>query len=335
MGLALIALIAGVGDAAAAVPAGPRLAVGQVGPSFLGSKLITVGPTGANRRVLAGGTIKRPPYPVGRTAWSPDGSRLVIAAMTPLPATRNGPPTQLVVLPAEGGRLRPLKETVSGSYPVFAPDGRTVAYAKDRYVVKLRDGFQFYSLNSIWLVNIDDGKSRRLTPWRKNVSQEPSSFSPDGSVLAATRTIDGKRPEAIAVDVDDGKSSVLIPGSASDPVFSPDGARIAFFRGPARKFGKNQDLYTARPGGGGLVRLTKTPKLNEAMASWDPSGQRLAYGANGVISAPEELFSVSGGIWMINADGTCATDLLEYDGAILAAPAWQPGPGREAGPISC
>lgn len=333
--MALAALALGVGDAAAMVPEGPRLALSQVGPSFLGAKLITVGPTGADRRVLTGGTIKRPPYPLGRAAWSPDGSRLAIAAMTRLRATRKSLPIRLFELAADGGKPRPLKGTAGGSYPVFAPDGRTVAFAKDRYVVKLRDGFKFYSHSSIWLLDIDTGKGRRLTPWRKNTSLEPSSFSPDGSVLAATRTVDGKRPEAIAVDVDDGKSSVLIPGSASEPVFSPDGARIAFLRGPARKFGKNQDLYTARPGGGEMRRLTKTPRLNEALPSWDPSGQRLAYGANGVISSAEALFSISGGIRTINADGTCATNLLEYDGAFLAAPTWQPGPGREAGPLSC
>jgi Tol biopolymer transport system component len=336
LGLTLIALIAGVGDASAAAPPGPRLALNQVGPSFLGTKLITVGPTGADRQILAGGTIKRPPYPLGRAAWSPDGSRLAIAAVTPLRATRKGPSKQLFLLAADGGKPRPLKGTAGGISPVFAPDGRTVAFGKEKLVFKLKDGeLQIYSSTSVWLVDIKAGKSRQLTPWRNGLRQEPSSFSPDGSVLATTRVIDEKRPEVVAVDIDDGKSSVLVPGSASDAVFSPDGTRIAFVRGPDRGFGKRQDLYTASLGGGDLRRLTKTPTLNEAFPTWDPSGQRLAYGANGVISSVDELFSVSGGIRAINADGTCATDLLEYDGAFLAVPAWQPGPGREAGPISC
>ncbi|MDX6625007.1 MAG: TolB protein [Solirubrobacterales bacterium] len=331
----LIALVAGVGDAAAAAPAGPRLAVAQVGPSFLGAKVITVGPTGADRRILAGGSFKRPPMPVGRVAWSPDGSRLVFAAMTRPPA-RFPILKQLFLLAADGGKPRPLKGTEGGVSAVFSPDGQVIAFGKERAVFKRRgDRLQFYSSTSIWLFDIQSGKSRQLTPWRNGLRQEPSSFSPDGSVIASTRTIDEQRPEAIAVKLDATGSSALVPGSAEDPVFSPDGSRIAFLRGPQRGFGKRGDLYTARPGGEDLRRLTNTPTLNETFPTWDPSGLRLAFGANGVISSVDELFSVSGGIRAINADGTCATDLLEYDGAFLAAPAWQPGPGREAGPISC
>ena len=125
------------------------------------------------------------------------------------------------------------------------------------------NGPLIYRSVSVWLVDIETGKRRQLTPWRDGLDQAPSSFSPDGSVLATTRSVDEKRPEAIAIDVDAATASALIPGSASDPVFSPDGSRIAFLRGPTRGFGKKQDLYTASPGGGELRRLTKTPRLNE------------------------------------------------------------------------
>jgi Tol biopolymer transport system component len=302
----------------------------------LGAKVITIGPAGADRQILVRGSFKRPPMPFGRVAWSPDGSRLVFAATTARPSVRISILKQLFLLAADGGEPLPLKGTEGAVSPVFSPTGQAVAFGKERVAYKRRGGsLQFYSSTSIWLFDIKSGKSRQLTPWRNGLRQEPSSFSPDGSVLASTRTIDEKRPEAIAVKLDGTGSSWLVPGSAEDPVFSPDGTRIAFLRGPQRGFGKKQDLFTARPGGEELRRLTKTPTLNESFPSWDPSGQRLAYGANGVISSPGELFSVSGGIRAINADGTCVTDLLEFGGALLAAPVWQPGPGREAGPLSC
>jgi hypothetical protein len=38
---------------------------------------------------------------------------------------------------------------------------------------------------------------------------------------------------------------------------------------------------------------------------------------------------------MINADGTCSTLLLMSGRVLFSGPSWQPGPGREAGPISC
>lgn len=337
LGLTLFALILGGSDAVVAASVEPRLALTQIGPSFLSAKVIVVGPTGGGRRVLAGGTFKRPPMPMGRVSWSPDGSRLVFAAMGIDPSVRIPLPSkQLFLLAVHGGKPRPLKGTEEGTSPVFSPDGQTVAFGKGKVAVKRRGRhLEIFSSTAIWLFDIRSGKSRQLTPWRNGLSQEPSSFSPDGSVIASTRTIDGKLPEAIAIKLDGTGSSALIPGSAEEPVFSPDGTRIAFLRGPKRGFGKHQDLYTASSDGGNLRRLTDTPALNETFPTWDPSGQRLAYGANGAVSSFDELFSVRGGIRAINADGTCATRVLEYDGALLSAPAWQPGAGREAGPLSC
>ena len=37
----------------------------------------------------------------------------------------------------------------------------------------------------------------------------------------------------------------------------------------------------------------------------------------------------------INADGSCPTRILSVPGVAFLSPAWQPGPGREADPISC
>lgn len=37
----------------------------------------------------------------------------------------------------------------------------------------------------------------------------------------------------------------------------------------------------------------------------------------------------------INADGSCQTKVISMAGTYLLAPAWQPGPGREAGRIEC
>ncbi len=37
----------------------------------------------------------------------------------------------------------------------------------------------------------------------------------------------------------------------------------------------------------------------------------------------------------INADGTCLTKVFSDPDLTLYGAAWQPGPGREAGPIVC
>ena len=78
-------------------------------------------------------------------------------------------------------------------------------------------------------------------------------------------------------------------------------------------------------------RLTRTPQRYEDSPRWDPSGERLAY----------EQFQVFGegignyAVMQVNADGTCRTKAVFAPRVFFLAPAWQPGPGREAGRIEC
>lgn len=45
--------------------------------------------------------------------------------------------------------------------------------------------------------------------------------------------------------------------------FSPDGKAIVFVRGTAEAGGTADDLYSVRPSGGGLTRLTRTAQIDE------------------------------------------------------------------------
>lgn len=75
------------------------------------------------------------------------------------------------------------------------------------------------------------------------------------------------------------------------------------------------------------------------MPSWDPSGQRLAFTRD---SGPEWLsLGTTNVVMAVNADGTCPTVVFGSPQAAgargpgLYVLSWQPGPGREAGPIVC
>src|SRR5207342_1773011 len=93
----------------------------------------------------------------------------------------------------------------------------------------------------------------------------------------------------------------------------------------------SSDLYVIDADGSGVRRLTHTPNLYESAPSWDPSGERLAYERLQVIG--EGIGSL--GPMQVNADGTCASKMFSASHAFFLAPAWQPGPGREAGRIEC
>ena len=88
-------------------------------------------------------------------------------------------------------------------------------------------------------------------------------------------------------------------------------------------------------GGGTPVQLARI-KGGLAWPSWDPSGQRIAFtrlggGTLGESSHPHE----GNAVMQINADGTCLTKVISDPELTLFGSAWQPGVGREAGPISC
>ncbi|MDQ2630576.1 MAG: hypothetical protein M3Y75_06325, partial [Actinomycetota bacterium] len=73
-----------------------------------------------------------------------------------------------------------------------------------------------------------------------------------------------------------------------------------------------------------------------AWPSWDPSGSRIAFttlkgGDPFGLSIPAQGNSVM----QVNADGTCLGTLLSIDRGRYEGVAWQPGPERAAGPISC
>ena len=194
---------------------------------------------------------------------------------------------------------------------------------------------------SIWLLDIDSGAFGQLTPWRDGLSAYPSSFSPDGSILAISRQWRNSHA-AVAVRLD-GSGETVLARNAGEPVYSPDGTRLAMTTvGKRRSIGRKgvtltfspPDLAVAAADGSGLTRLTRTRNL-ELAPSWDPSGQRIAYTLLTPSLDEASILGAGDSIMEINADGSCKTKILSVPRVSLFGATWQPGAGREAGPISC
>lgn len=343
---AMLLLVAAPDGAMAQLPEGPRLAYMKFSPSPWKAELLTADPTGASPMSLVGGGLtSRPvPYPFGSPTWSPDGSQVVFTAYTGRLNTE-APRKALFVIGADGNGLREVPGAVGAVHPVFSPDGHTVAFARERTRKRPngRGGEKtVYESASVWLADLMAGGARRITPWRNRLVQIPSSFSPDGATLAITRSVGEKAPEAIGLSFD-GSASSLLARNAVEPVYSPDGSRMAFLRGPRRTIKQSKgtvtatftDLYVVNTNGGGLQRLTRTAGAVELAHQWDPSGQRLAYTDIGPLESPESFLGLGDSLMEINADRTCRVEVLSFPRAVLFGAAWQPGPGREAGRISC
>ena len=249
---------------------------------------------------------------------------------------------RLYVSSSDGSELRPLKETRGADAPKFAPDGRTVFFTRYRYrsrAERPREKGICGSGASIWAVDVFGGSARRITPARNGVWMYAGSFSPDGEDLLASRLSRRGSWSVVRINLASGETSVFLR-RAADPVYSPDGSRVAFvrWRNVHLRSGKSErrnDLFTVRSSGGGLRRVTSSPGSDYSQ-SWDPSGERLAF----VRYPPEwlepEELGYGSAVMQVNADGSCLGFVLPPSLNIaFFGVAWQPGPGREAGRIEC
>lgn len=322
-----------VTQAGAAAPAGPRLAI-VAHNSCCGTELITVGPTGElPRRLIA--APRNFLVASDRPSWSGDGSLLAFRA------SRFGVEGQVAAfVKADGSGLRMFSRVVLEGESVVSPDGETIAFQRMQ-LVKVLPGRENYLFKSaIWLLDVKDGSLRQLTRWRAGTSVWPSSYSPDGSIIAAGSF--GRRGfRAVAIDSRSGRLSLLVR-DALEPTYSPDGTRLAFVRlpnwlSPRRDDATSQpvsELLVARADGSGQKLLLRKRGLI-AWPSWDPSGSRLAFTRSSVDSPRSRTPLEGDKVMAINTDGTCLTKVFSDPELTLYGSAWQPGIGREAGPIIC
>lgn len=343
---ALLALALGVPAAEAVAPAGPRLAVTVFKPYPVSLGAIeTVGPGGEEPLRIVGGEELGEGPTSDRPAWSPDGSLLAFTdsygELSPVP----------FVVGSEGGKPRLVSKTTPLSDPIFTPDGRWLAFSVLRVVkghfhrpqVRARHGEYGVVVDwAIWKTSLDGKRIRKVTGWKRRPQLVPVSYSPDGRYLAAER-FDGRRGDAVLIDLES-RDVRVIARNADEPVFSPDGTRIAYVRTTRRR---PAEPGGNRPSGSSILmvvpadlqgRPTRIARIRGGLAwpSWDPSSSRIAFttlkgGEPFLPSIPAKGNSVM----QVNADGTCLGTVLSIERGHYEGVAWQPGPGRGAGPIAC
>jgi len=354
-----LALLMPASVAIAAAPPGPRLAVVKLrDPQW--TQLLTVDPLGETRESLyALSEANAPPavYVWSAPSWSPDGTQIAFTVLNEMLPEFGSTGTSLALISADGGAVKGIPDTANGFEPVFSPGGHTIAFARQResHIPNRRDADGRFEGVSVWLADLETGRSRPLTPWRDGVFLFPSSFSPDGSRLALSRRIGDNRPVAAEIDLD-GNPLRVFARNAYEPVYSPDGRSVAFLRGPWKEVTRHHsgngrlrlaapfnDIFLIGSPGTRPRRVTHTKRAVEEAPRWDPSGQRLAYtewrpfdyGSQSISRQEAIGFGFGKAVRMINADGTCPTTVLSGLHSMHYAAAWQPGPGREAGRIAC
>jgi Tol biopolymer transport system component len=180
---------------------------------------------------------------------------------------------------------------------------------------------QFGKQASVSVMATNGSRLRKLvtTPLpangRGNGLDSPT-FSPDGRRIAFV----WHKPTAAAIytmRATGGGLKQVTPwqkGGLADKVdWSPDGARIAFSSpDPGALAGISSNVFTVRPDGTGLVKITKSHggKLHSGLDSWSPDGTKIAFARIGATTAE---------IYVMNADGSGSKQLTRGPEAHHAA----------------
>jgi dipeptidyl aminopeptidase/acylaminoacyl peptidase len=183
---------------------------------------------GTPLRIAEDRQIFTPSLPAPRLRWMPDGR-----AVSFLGLAGNRP--QVFSVPATGGGSRAVTAAPMGvSAYDWAPDGGRLAFITREPATPtpvLRAGTPDPPTR-LW-VQPTDGDARALTPPDQYV--DSLSWAPDGKEIAysaapVTGFLAGYSTRIYAVDVTSGKKRTVVDrdGMNTSPMFSPDGASIAF-----------------------------------------------------------------------------------------------------------
>lgn len=240
-------------------PAGTMIAFDAA--SRDGVNIFTVSP--------AGGTPVEVPLRVGAfngdPAYSPDGKQISfdqdIGPSKPLVhgifiANADGSHARRVTT---GIRTREAFDTESQ----WSPDGKRLAFTRVKN----------HKEAAVFVVNLDGTGLRRLTPWTLDAANP--EWSRGGREILFNSYSDfhptGAFSHIYSIRPDGSHQTVFAQphGTFSfAPAWSPDGTRILFNRFTPNKTRGRFDLYTMRPNGKNLQRLTDMPKAFPTNADW-------------------------------------------------------------------
>jgi Tol biopolymer transport system component len=151
---------------------------------------------------------------------------------------------------ARDGHLNQLTENPGDSQPDFSADGRTIVFARSGDVYSVRA----------------DGSGERMLTSGPEVDGRPI-FSPNGKVVVFERRASEGAPRDLYTVRAGGGSPHALTTTAADEheaSISADGCMIAFVRSAGLPSGGTaDDIFSVRPAGIHLRRLTSTPGLDE------------------------------------------------------------------------
>ena len=180
--------------------------------------------------------------------------------------------------------------------------------------------YQIYSISP-------DGENQRMVSDLILWAFAAPSVSPDGLKVAFRRT-ESVGQESInefgdiwvmnadGSDLQQLTNNVL--ANNFNPVWSPDGSKIAFSRTTP---GANSDIFVMNADGSDVINLTGSNNTNDAQPFWSPDGSQIVFRTVTQLGNN----SVNRAIKKMNANGSNLEVLIESDdGIIYDSPKWSP-----------
>lgn len=152
---------------------------------------------------------------------------------------------------ARNGHFNQLTEDPADSQPAFSADGRTIAFVRGGDIFAMRA----------------DGSGQHALTSGAELDSRPL-VSPNGRYVVFERRgpAEGAPRDLYTVRIGGGEAHALVSSPADDheATFSPDGCMIAFVSSVSETGGgTTDDVFTVRPAGAGLRRLTRTGRIDE------------------------------------------------------------------------
>jgi len=284
-------------------------------------------------------------------AWSADGSKIAFDSQGALDGSNvSNILTNIWVINADGSGRTPLTKLTHvsaitlGRAPAWSPDGRHIASQSLR-VLDGSDAGSPNNIHNIWLMNADGTNQTPLSGLTAASSLNPV-WSPSGSRIAfeSSRVLDGADAAIATVtniwvmNADGSGATPLTRLMATnmrsfEPVWSPDGSKIAFLSNRALDGSDILDtnsianIWAMNPDGSGATPLTRlTAVLTDSSAPvWSLDGSMLAFASSRALDGSDAVnTNGTSNIWLMKADGSGAIALTKLTVADSFSPAWSP-----------
>ena len=193
----------------------------------------------------------------GRTAWSPDGRRILFVVTNP------SGESEVWLVRSDGSGARQVGGDDSRA-PAWSPDGKVISYSAE-----------VHELLRIYVIPRVGGGPRRITT---NASSDQPAFSPDGRTIAFSRLGSTITWDVCLLELRTHAVRCIAKTSAieRDPAWEPSGNRVVLASDRAGGAIGARSLYLVAPTGSEARRLTGQ-EADASSPCWSPDGRTIVF----------------------------------------------------------